>query len=369
MPLIGFAGAPFTLASYLVEGGPSRDHARTKALLWGEPAVWDRLLARARRHRGAAPAGAGRRGGERAAGVRLVGRRARARHLPRARAAAHAAAVRRDRRPRRADDPLRRRDRRAARRDGRGRRRRDRHRRARAAGRGLGAHRRSGRARRPGQPRPDGAACRRGRRSRPRRSTCSRAPAAATVTSSTSGTACCRPRRWSTCSAWSTWCTSAPSARPRWPAGSPSIGGGVSGLTAAYRLRRRRASTSRCWRPARPPGGKLRSVEVGGLRLPAGPDSFLARKPWAVELCRELGIGDELVAPRASGAFLWTPAGLVPYPTGTAFGIPGDLGDAFRWPGLSRRGRASRAARSAEAEAPRRRRRVARLAAAPPARR
>ena len=46
VPLIGFAGAPFTLASYLIEGGPSRDHARTKALWWTEPALWNDLLDR-----------------------------------------------------------------------------------------------------------------------------------------------------------------------------------------------------------------------------------------------------------------------------------------------------------------------------------
>jgi uroporphyrinogen decarboxylase len=45
-PLIGFAGAPFTLASYLVEGGPSRDHARTKALMHDRPDVWHGLLER-----------------------------------------------------------------------------------------------------------------------------------------------------------------------------------------------------------------------------------------------------------------------------------------------------------------------------------
>src|SRR3954453_20710581 len=43
-PLIGFAGAPFTVASYLVEGGPSKEHAKTKALMFGAPDVWQALL-------------------------------------------------------------------------------------------------------------------------------------------------------------------------------------------------------------------------------------------------------------------------------------------------------------------------------------
>ena len=118
------------------------------------------------------------------------------------------------------------------------------------------------------------------------------------------------------------------------------VGAGVSGLTTAFRLRQLDPSLEvTVLEAGATAGGKLTSVTVGDLELPAGADSFLARKPWAVELCHELGLGGELVAPAASGAYLWTERGLAPFLPETAFGIPGDVGDVLRWPGVSGAGR------------------------------
>ncbi len=116
------------------------------------------------------------------------------------------------------------------------------------------------------------------------------------------------------------------------------VGGGVSGLTVGFRLRSADPGLNVTLLEAESrPGGMLCSVTVGGLVLPAGADSFVARKPWAAALCHELGL--ELETPGTAGAYLWTDRGLVAYPRDTAFGIPGDVGDVMRWPGLSGAGR------------------------------
>jgi oxygen-dependent protoporphyrinogen oxidase len=123
------------------------------------------------------------------------------------------------------------------------------------------------------------------------------------------------------------------------------VGGGVAGLTAAYRLTLSAGAPTVTVLEADPrAGGKLASVRVGDLDLEAGADSFVARKPWAVDLCKELGLGRDLVPPGETGAWLWTQGGLVQMTRDAAFGIPGDIGDVLKWPGLSRRGR-RRAAR------------------------
>jgi protoporphyrinogen/coproporphyrinogen III oxidase len=109
------------------------------------------------------------------------------------------------------------------------------------------------------------------------------------------------------------------------------IGGGVAGLTTAYRLLHGDPELLvTVLEAADRLGGRLTSFEIADLEIDAGPDSFVARRPWAVELCRELGL--RLAEPGASGAYIWTDGGLVPMPP-TALGIPADVGALIRWPG------------------------------------
>jgi oxygen-dependent protoporphyrinogen oxidase len=123
------------------------------------------------------------------------------------------------------------------------------------------------------------------------------------------------------------------------------VGGGLAGLVVAYRVRQA-GGRSRGSRPEVTVveatdrlGGAVRSMDLDGVAVEAGPDSFVVRKPWAVELCEELGLGRELIQPGASGAFVWARDGLVPYPQRTAFGVPSDVESLLRWPGMSVSGR------------------------------
>src|SRR5205823_5292119 len=96
------------------------------------------------------------------------------------------------------------------------------------------------------------------------------------------------------------------------------VGGGISGLACAHEV-------LRAGKPSRPVevsvfeaagrvGGKLHTIDLDGMPVEAGADSFVVRKPWAVELCNELGLEDQVVIPGSMGAYVWTGRGLVPFP-------------------------------------------------------
>ncbi len=105
------------------------------------------------------------------------------------------------------------------------------------------------------------------------------------------------------------------------------IGGGISGLTAAWEL-----SGGPAPRPGAPTvtlleassrlGGPLRSEDLGGRIVDVGPDGFLGRRREAVDLCREVGIADALVPIAARGASVWARGRLRTLPEGHALGIP-----------------------------------------------
>ena len=109
------------------------------------------------------------------------------------------------------------------------------------------------------------------------------------------------------------------------------IGGGIAGLAAAYELENARAAGAPVEytlfeeRPRL--GGSLASEIVSGAVLERGPDSFLTEKPAAAELCRELGLGGELIPSNdaARKTYIVTRNRLVPLPDGLMFLVPTKL--------------------------------------------
>lgn len=103
------------------------------------------------------------------------------------------------------------------------------------------------------------------------------------------------------------------------------VGGGITGLATAWFLRHQARVT--VLEAGGRLGGKIRTESFQGVPVEAGPDTFLAREPEAVGLCRELGLGDDLVAPANSKAWLWSRGTLARLPEPHALGVPLEL-----WP-------------------------------------
>lgn len=119
------------------------------------------------------------------------------------------------------------------------------------------------------------------------------------------------------------------------------VGAGISGLVAAHRLADDAHVT--LLEAGTRPGGKILTSSIDGVRVEAGPDAFLCRRPEPVRLCEELGIADELIPPAIFGAHIWLDSGLRRVPPGFLYGIPSNPFAALRSGVLSPRG-AARAA-------------------------
>jgi protoporphyrinogen/coproporphyrinogen III oxidase len=110
------------------------------------------------------------------------------------------------------------------------------------------------------------------------------------------------------------------------------IGGGITGLSAALTLQQDAARSVRVvlYEASDRWGGKILTEEWNGTRIESGADSFLAREPWALDLCRNLGLETELVEPSVYGAQIWADGRLRPMPVGFLRGLPTSVGAAIR---------------------------------------
>jgi oxygen-dependent protoporphyrinogen oxidase len=106
------------------------------------------------------------------------------------------------------------------------------------------------------------------------------------------------------------------------------IGGGISGLSAAYELEQQRRSGKEVeyvlYESSPRLGGVLRTEQIDGCLVEAGPDSFVSEKPWAADLSRELGLGDQLIGSNDADrkTYILTRGRLVEMPDGLMFLVP-----------------------------------------------
>jgi protoporphyrinogen/coproporphyrinogen III oxidase len=115
------------------------------------------------------------------------------------------------------------------------------------------------------------------------------------------------------------------------------VGGGITGLVAARELTRGRPRPRVVlFEAADHLGGKIRTEAIDGAVIEAGPDWFLTRRPEAVRLCEELGLG--LVAPALAGPSVWTRGRIRPIPAGFVRGVPTSFRGLVRSGVVSRRG-------------------------------
>ncbi|MDA8261940.1 MAG: protoporphyrinogen oxidase [Actinomycetota bacterium] len=110
------------------------------------------------------------------------------------------------------------------------------------------------------------------------------------------------------------------------------IGGGISGIAAALELLDQGVSPNELLLVEAQDtlGGKIRSIEMAGKRVEAGPDAFLTRTPAATDLATHVGIADELVRPRSFSASIWARGRRHPSPEGIMLGVPVSVGQFVR---------------------------------------